>query len=103
MLDYPLNIVTDPDNDRVFKNIKEVISRKVLVDEGPRQVVELDQAAIWKFLWWSGTISVHVLVDQKFRTEKITEMLINDLLAETARIRRGLDTAKSHELEERCQ
>ncbi|KAK9675566.1 hypothetical protein RND81_11G015700 [Saponaria officinalis] len=58
------NIVTDPDNKRVFKNIKEVISRKVLVDDGPRQVVELEQAAIWKFLWWSGTISVHVLVDQ---------------------------------------
>lgn len=93
------NIVTDPDNKRVFKNIKvliaifllvwhksnrityllclseyciclyifhwqEVISRKVLVDEGMRQVVEVEQAAIWKFLWWSGTISVHVLVDQ---------------------------------------
>ncbi|KAL5552872.1 hypothetical protein UlMin_040273 [Ulmus minor] len=62
--DAVYNIVTDPDNKRVFKNIKEVISRKVLVDEGHRQVVELEQAAIWKFLWWSGTISVHVLVDQ---------------------------------------
>lgn len=58
------NIVTDPDNRRVFKNIKEVISRKVILDEGHRQLVELEQAAIWKFLWWSGTISVHVLVDQ---------------------------------------
>lgn len=58
------NIVIDPDNKRVFKNIKEVISRKVLVDEGSRQVVELEQAAVWNFLWWSGTISVHVLVDQ---------------------------------------
>ncbi|XP_054823279.1 uncharacterized protein LOC129321519 [Prosopis cineraria] len=62
--DAVYNIVIDPDNRRVFKNIKEVISRKVLVDEGQRQVVELDQAAIWRFLWWSGTISVHVLVDQ---------------------------------------
>ncbi|XP_022776108.1 uncharacterized protein LOC111317873 isoform X2 [Durio zibethinus] len=44
--------------------IKEVISRKVLVDEGQRQVVEVEQAALWRFLWWSGTISVHVLVDQ---------------------------------------
>lgn len=58
------DIVTDPDNKRVFKNIKEVISRKVLVDEGTRQVVEVEQAALWRFLWWSGTISVHVLVDQ---------------------------------------
>nr|XP_043626355.1 uncharacterized protein LOC122597848 [Erigeron canadensis] len=58
------NIVTDPDNRRVFKNIQEVTSRKVLLDEGSRQVVDLEQAAIWRFLWWSGTISVHVLVDQ---------------------------------------
>ncbi|XP_077220827.1 uncharacterized protein LOC143854652 [Tasmannia lanceolata] len=58
------NIVIDPDNRRVFKNIKEVTSRRLLVDEGFRQVVELEQAAIWRFLWWSGVISVHVLVDQ---------------------------------------
>ncbi|KAL3511299.1 hypothetical protein ACH5RR_030700 [Cinchona calisaya] len=62
--DAVFDIVIDPDNRRVFKNIKEVISRKVLVDEGLRQVVELEQAALWRFLWWSGTISVHVLVDQ---------------------------------------
>lgn len=62
--DAVYNIVTDPDNKRVFKNIKEVISRKVLVDEGLRQLIEVEQAAIWKFLWWSGTISVQVLVDQ---------------------------------------
>ncbi|KAK6931053.1 protein of unknown function DUF220, partial [Dillenia turbinata] len=62
--DAVYNIVTDPDNKRVFKNIKEVVSRKVLVDEGSRQLVELEQAAWWRFLWWSGTIAVHVLVDQ---------------------------------------
>lgn len=43
---------------------QEVISRKVLVDEGSRQVVQVEQAAIWKFLWLSGTISVNVLVEQ---------------------------------------
>ncbi|XP_038692267.1 uncharacterized protein LOC119990431 isoform X2 [Tripterygium wilfordii] len=62
--DEVYNIVTNPDNKRIFKNIKEVVSRKVLIDEGLRQVVELEQAALWKFLWWSGTISVHLLVDQ---------------------------------------
>ena len=41
-----------------------MVSRRVLLDEGDRQVVDVEQAAIWKFLWWSGTISVHVLVDQ---------------------------------------
>lgn len=65
------NIVIDPDNKRVFKNIKEVISRKVLVDEGHRQVVEVDQAAIWRFLWWSGTISVHVFVDQNRKDHSV--------------------------------
>lgn len=62
--DAVYDIVTDPDNRRVFKNIKEVVSRTVLIDEGSRQVVELEQAAMWRFLWWSGTIAVHVLVDQ---------------------------------------
>ncbi|KAF5191658.1 putative OBP32pep [Thalictrum thalictroides] len=62
--DAIFDIVIDPDNRRVFKNIKEVISRRVLVDEGSRQVVEVEQAALWRFLWWSGTISIHVLVDQ---------------------------------------
>ncbi|KAB2052915.1 hypothetical protein ERO13_A12G143400v2 [Gossypium hirsutum] len=62
--DAVYNIVTDPDNKRVFKNIKEVISRQVLVDIGKRQVVDVEQKALWRFLWWSGTISVHVLVDQ---------------------------------------
>lgn len=62
--DAVYNIVIDPDNKRVFKNIKEVTSRRVLLDEGLRQVVEVEQAALWRFLWWSGTISVHVIVDQ---------------------------------------
>uniref|UniRef100_A0A7C9DKN6 DUF220 domain-containing protein n=2 Tax=Opuntia streptacantha TaxID=393608 RepID=A0A7C9DKN6_OPUST len=58
------NIVTDPNSPRVFKNIEEVISRKVLVDEGSRQVIELEQAATWRFLLWSGSITIHVLIDQ---------------------------------------
>lgn len=58
------NIVIDPGNKRVFKNIKEVISRNVLFDDGQKQVVEVEQAAIWRFLWFSGTISVHVFVEQ---------------------------------------
>ncbi|KAM7251158.1 hypothetical protein ACFE04_023041 [Oxalis oulophora] len=74
--DAVYNIVTDPDNKRVFKNIQEVTSRNVLVDEGHRQVVDLEQAAIWRFLWWSGTIKVHVLVDQnrKDHTMKFSQV-----------------------------
>ncbi|KAJ6839500.1 uncharacterized protein M6B38_313945 [Iris pallida] len=65
------NIVIDPENKRVFKNISEVISRNVLVDEGHRQRVELEQAATWRFLWWSGTVSVHVFVDQDRRDHSV--------------------------------
>ncbi|KAJ3683398.1 hypothetical protein LUZ60_013625 [Juncus effusus] len=65
------NIIIDPENKRVFKNIKEVVSRNVLIDEGSRQVVELEQAASWRFLWWTGTIAVHVFVDQDRSTHTV--------------------------------
>ncbi|KAL2641323.1 hypothetical protein R1flu_008910 [Riccia fluitans] len=58
------DILSDPANKRVFKNIKEVKYRKVLEDYGHRQIIELEQAAIWRFLWLSGTLSVCVRVDQ---------------------------------------
>ncbi|KAK1425869.1 hypothetical protein QVD17_21231 [Tagetes erecta] len=58
------NIVTDPSYRKVFKTMQEVVSRKVLLDEGSRQIVELEQAAVWRFFWWSGTFPLHVLVDQ---------------------------------------
>ncbi|CAN6181975.1 unnamed protein product [Urochloa humidicola] len=69
--DAVYNIIIDPENKRVFKNIKEVISRRVLLDEGERQVVEVEQAAIWKFLWWSGILSVHVFVDQNRKNHTV--------------------------------
>ncbi|KAG7647355.1 hypothetical protein AtNW77_Chr1g0026491 [Arabidopsis thaliana] len=58
------NIFTHPDNKRYFKNIKENISRKVLIDEGPKQTVEVKQAAAWKFLWWDGTCPIHLIVEE---------------------------------------
>ncbi|KAK7257383.1 hypothetical protein RIF29_31327 [Crotalaria pallida] len=45
-----------------FMLVLSVISREVLVDEGHRQVVELEQAAIWRFLWWSAAILIKVLL-----------------------------------------
>ncbi|KAL2903290.1 Phosphoserine aminotransferase [Bienertia sinuspersici] len=76
--DAVYDIVTDPDSKRVFKNIKEVISRKVLIDEGHRQVVDVEQAAIWKFLWLSGTILVRVLVEQNREDHSMKFKQIND-------------------------
>uniref|UniRef100_A0A1J3IME5 DUF220 domain-containing protein n=1 Tax=Noccaea caerulescens TaxID=107243 RepID=A0A1J3IME5_NOCCA len=58
------SIFTHPDNKRYFKNIKECISRKVLMEEGPKQTVEVKQAAAWKFLLWSGTFPVHLIVQE---------------------------------------
>ncbi|KAL1222998.1 hypothetical protein V5N11_019493 [Cardamine amara subsp. amara] len=58
------NIFTHPNNKRYFKNIKENISRKVLIDEGLKQTVEVKQAATWKFLWWAGTFPVHLIVQE---------------------------------------
>uniref|UniRef100_A0A0D9XCJ5 Rx N-terminal domain-containing protein n=1 Tax=Leersia perrieri TaxID=77586 RepID=A0A0D9XCJ5_9ORYZ len=69
--DAVYNIIIDPENKRVFKNIKEVISRKVVLDEGSTQIVEVEQAAIWRFLWWSGVLSVHVFVDQNRRNHTV--------------------------------
>jgi len=45
-------------------SLQQVISRKVLVDDGSRQVIELEQAATWRFLLWSGSITIQVLIDQ---------------------------------------
>ncbi|OAE21118.1 hypothetical protein AXG93_3661s1430 [Marchantia polymorpha subsp. ruderalis] len=61
------DILSDPGNKRVFKNIKEVKYRKLLEDHGHRQIVEIEQAAIWRFLWLSGTLNVCVRVDQDRR------------------------------------
>lgn len=58
----------------IYLSAQEVISRKVLVDEGHRQVVELEQAALWRFLWWSGTIAVNVLVDQNREDHSVSKL-----------------------------
>lgn len=69
--DAVYNILTDPNNKRVFKNIQEVKYRKVLEDDGHRQLVELEQLASWRFLWLSGTLSACVLVDQDRSTHMV--------------------------------
>ncbi|KAL2612866.1 hypothetical protein R1flu_024558 [Riccia fluitans] len=62
------DIITDPNNRRVFKNVKEVTYRKVLEDDGDRQLVEVEQLGRWKFLVFSGTFACRVFVEQS-RTE----------------------------------
>lgn len=66
------DIITDPGNKHVFKNIKEVTYRKVLEDAGHRQLVEVEQSAIWRFLCFSGTLSISVFVDQNKKTHSVS-------------------------------
>eukprot|EP00250_Pteridium_aquilinum_P027712 c3555_g1_i1 orf=174-881(+) len=70
------NIITDPNNRRVFKNIKEVAYRKVLEDDGNKQIVELEQIGRWRFLMISGTFACRVLVEQ----DKKQHTMIFDLV-----------------------
>eukprot|EP00897_Mesotaenium_endlicherianum_P008648 jgi/Mesen1/7811/ME000413S07062 len=65
-----LDILCDPDNKRVFKNIKEMKSRNVIFDDGLRQTVEVEQSAIWRFLCFSGTfdVTLKVLQDRMQKT-----------------------------------
>ncbi|BBN17142.1 hypothetical protein MPTK1_7g12310 [Marchantia polymorpha subsp. ruderalis] len=62
--DDVFDIIIDPNNRRVFKNVKEVTYRKVLEDDGNRQLVEVEQLGRWKFLVFSGTFACRVFVEQ---------------------------------------
>ncbi|KAJ7553259.1 hypothetical protein O6H91_06G090000 [Diphasiastrum complanatum] len=66
------DIITDPNNRRVFKNIKEVTFRKVLEDDGNRQLVEVEQEARWRFLIFSGSFPCRVLVEQNREKHSMT-------------------------------
>lgn len=70
------DIITDPNNRRVFKNIKEVAYRKVLQDDGNKQIVEVDQIGRWRFLMMEGTFSSRVLVEQ----DRSEHSMVFDLL-----------------------
>ncbi|KAL0799041.1 hypothetical protein Bca101_054216 [Brassica carinata] len=63
--------------------VQESISRKVLMEEGPMQTVEVKQAAAWTFLWWAGTFPVHLIVQEnrknltsKYKQEKTMFMKV---------------------------
>eukprot|EP00475_Leptophrys_vorax_P009383 TRINITY_DN16237_c0_g1_i2.p1 TRINITY_DN16237_c0_g1~~TRINITY_DN16237_c0_g1_i2.p1 ORF type:complete len:410 (-),score=19.91 TRINITY_DN16237_c0_g1_i2:148-1377(-) len=62
--DAVFSILCDPDNRRVFQNIKAVKYRKVLEDDGDHQLVEVEQTASGKFLIFTGAFDVRVTVKQ---------------------------------------
>ncbi|GJP50622.1 hypothetical protein CLOM_g9765 [Closterium sp. NIES-68] len=62
--DAVYNILIDPCNRRVFKNIRAVTFRRVLADDGDRQLVEVEQSAVGRFLVFSGSCDVRLFVRQ---------------------------------------
>ncbi|RZC56076.1 hypothetical protein C5167_014923 [Papaver somniferum] len=67
-----------------MEKIKEA-HRRVMVANHPHkggsmQVVEVEQAAMWKFLWWSGIITVHVMVGQNIDDHSLVDVLYAECL-----------------------
>ncbi|KAL9307140.1 hypothetical protein AtEden1_Chr1g0026271 [Arabidopsis thaliana] len=61
----------------------EYKSRKVLKKDGRRQIVKVEQALAWDFLWWSGPIPIELIVDEnqkeftaKYKKEKMMFMKV---------------------------
>lgn len=51
--------------------LQEVVFRKVLEDDGNRQLVEVEQLGRWRFLMLSGTFSSRVIVEQNRREKSV--------------------------------
>ncbi|CAH8253342.1 unnamed protein product [Arabidopsis lyrata] len=74
MLTNPRNI-TYFDFDKRWRQRLENKSTKVLKKDGPRQITDVRKALRWKFLLWSGTIPIHLIIDENHQnlTAKFTK------------------------------
>ncbi|GBG60486.1 hypothetical protein CBR_g5660 [Chara braunii] len=71
-------IVIDPNNRRVFKNIKEVKLWNVLEDDGSCTVIESVQVTRFNFWFLSGAISTHLhIVQDRKKHQVVSPPLIN--------------------------
>lgn len=57
-------IISDPDNARIFRSIEECTHRKVLHENKARQRVSVVHQSGWKFLWHKGHFTTKLLVEQ---------------------------------------
>lgn len=58
-------ILTDPDNARIFQAIKANLSRRVVWNDGNgKQLVEVEQECRWRFLIFRGTFVNKMLVEE---------------------------------------
>lgn len=70
--DTVYNMLTDPKDERIFKNIKSLLSQKLLVDDDRKQVMEVAMAVTWSMFWWSRTMSGRVLLSNNKEEKKVT-------------------------------
>ncbi|XP_024010232.1 uncharacterized protein LOC18014677 [Eutrema salsugineum] len=84
MLTNPRNIsfFSPFDNDHSSQRLENK-STKVLKKDGPRQITKVGKALRWKLLWWSGTIPIHLIIDEnhqnltaKYKKEKMMYMKV---------------------------
>ncbi|CAH2071241.1 unnamed protein product [Thlaspi arvense] len=69
MLTNPRNIAFfSPSNDDSSRHRLENKSTKVLKKDGPRQVTKVEKALRWKLLSWSGSIPIHLIIDENHKT-----------------------------------
>lgn len=65
------DILTDPENRRVFRNVKRVLRRSVVENDGNKQVVDVEQLGRWKFLCFGGTFSTKLRVVQNRQAKTV--------------------------------
>ncbi|KAK9836828.1 hypothetical protein WJX74_009061 [Apatococcus lobatus] len=58
------DLLTHPENHKIFQGIESIVERKVLNDKGRVQKVLLVHKARWKLLIFSGTFLTHMHVEQ---------------------------------------
>mmetsp|Transcript_2675 Transcript_2675/g.7945 ORF Transcript_2675/g.7945 Transcript_2675/m.7945 type:complete len:317 (-) Transcript_2675:355-1305(-) len=67
-LDVPprtaFEVISDPDNARVFRSIEECTYRKVLHENRGRKRVAVEHRSGWRFLWHKGHFDTKLLVEQ---------------------------------------
>lgn len=55
--------------------MKDNKSTKVLKTDGPREIVEVDKALAWNFLFWSGAIPIKLIVDENAEAHTVRSFL----------------------------
>ena len=70
--DRIFNILTDIENQKIFRNNGGLRNRTVVKDDGRRlRVIDMVQNGRWRFLMFSGTFPVHLRVTQDSHLRKI--------------------------------